>query len=233
MAETSRSSSPKSLTEACSNVFLFLTTFRRNSATSKLSIKELQQALQREVEAARAQCEQDLRLRPLFERMHYALVVFADQAVLSSTWPQRPGWSMNLLETQYFKSAEGGKRFYRVVEEVLSDPTEAAKELAELLFTCMALGFQGELQRERKEYERRRQLLFHKARLPAAGGDALAPDCYGRNLIRAMPKLPNTGILRVLLIAAVTLLLAFGIAAAVAKKRNGFADSITDAIEGH
>lgn len=223
----------KSLTEACSNVLLFLTTFRRNSATSKLSIKELQQALLREVDAARAQCEGDLRLRPLFERMHYPLVAMADQVVLTSSWAQRTGWSLNLLETQVFKSAEGGKRFYKIVEEVLADPTDQARELAELLFTCMGLGFQGELMRERKEYERRRQLLFDKARLPAASAEALAPDCYGRNCVRPMPRLPTAGILRLALVAAAALLLAFVIAASVAGHRNAFADEISRALDQH
>jgi type IV/VI secretion system ImpK/VasF family protein len=221
----------KTLTEACSNVLLFLTTFRRNAATSKLSIKDLQQALLREIDAAHAQCEGDLRLRPLFERMHYPLVAMADQVVLTSTWAQRAGWSLNLLETQVFKSAEGGKRFYKIVEEVLADPTEQARELAELLFTCMGLGFQGELMRERKEYERRRQLLFDKARLPAVSAEPLAPDCYGRNLVRPMPRLPTVGILRMLLVATAALLLAFVIAAFVVSRRNRFADQITDVLE--
>ncbi|MSP17880.1 MAG: DotU family type IV/VI secretion system protein [Myxococcales bacterium] len=214
------SESRKTLTEACSNVFLFLTTFRRNAATSKLSIKELQQALLREVDAARTQCEGDLRLRPLFERMHYPLVAMADQVVLTSTWAQRAGWLLNLLETQVFKSAEGGKRFYKIVEEILADPAEQARELAELLFTCMGLGFQGELIRERKEYERRRQLLFDKARLPSISAEPLAPDCYGRNLVRAMPRLPTVGILRALVVAAAALALAFLVVWWVTSNRN-------------
>ncbi len=216
----------KTLTEACSNVLLFLTTFRRNAATSKVSIQELQQALKREVDAARAQCESDLRLRPLFERTHYPLVAMCDQAVLTSTWTQRAGWSVNLLETLYFKSAEGGKRFYRVVEEVLVDPSEQAKEVAELLFTCMGLGFQGELIRERKEFERRRQLLFDKARLPAISAEPLAPDCYGRNLVRPAPRLPTAGILRAMLVAVATLLLAFVIAWSVAAYHNRFVSDV-------
>jgi type IV/VI secretion system ImpK/VasF family protein len=218
----------KSLTEACSNVFLFLTTFRRNAATSKLSIKDLQQALQREIDSVRQTCEGDLRLRPLFERAHYPLVAMCDQAVLTSTWPQRAGWSLNLLETHYFKSAEGGKRFYKVVEEVLVDPSDAGRELGELLFTCMGLGFQGELQRERKEYERRRQLLFDKARLPALSSEPIAPDCYGRNLVRSMPRLPTVGILRALVVAAAALLLAFLVVWWVTHARNSKTNQILD-----
>ena len=134
-----------SLAEACSTFFVYLTSFRRNAATSRLSQEGLRAALKRELERVRTRCEQDRRLHPMFERIWYALVATADQAVLGSDWPGRRGWSMSLLEMDYFQTAEGGRRFFVFVQEVLDDPSESAHELAELLFQCMALGFQGEL----------------------------------------------------------------------------------------
>lgn len=199
----------ETLTEACAPVFLYLTTFRRNSATTTMSIEELAKVLRREIEAVQEHCEKDRRLRPLFDRVFYAIVATADQVVLSSAWPQRAGWSMNLLELHYFQSAEGGKKFYRLVEEVLNDPTDAAAELAELLFTCTALGFQGELLGEKKELERRRRQVYEKARLPGAMGELLAPDAYGRNTARDRTRLPTVGTLRFLLIAVCALLFMF------------------------
>lgn len=197
---------PRTLTQVCAPVFLYLTTFRRNSATSTHTIQLLQTALRSEIDRVRQRCEQERRLHPLFERIFYALVATADQVVLSSAWPQRAGWSMNLLETHYFGRAEGGKEFYRHVDEVLSDPTDAGAELAELLFTCMALGFQGELLGERKELERRRRQLFEKARLPGQVGDNLSPDAYGRNSSKDMNKLPTVGIVRLVAVTVAALL---------------------------
>lgn len=143
------------LHQACSPVLLYLATFRRNSATSQLSLHQLQSTLQRELDKVRNQCAEDPVLGPRFEKVFYPLVAAADQVVLSSSWPQRVGWSMSLLETHYFGRAEGGREFYRHVERVLSDPSDEAAEQAEVLFACMALGFQGELLGERTELERR------------------------------------------------------------------------------
>ena len=199
---------PTTLTQACAPVFLHLTTFRRNSATSTLTIQQLQTALRSEIDRVRTRCEQDRRLGPLFERAFYALVATADQVVLSSSWPQRAGWSMQLLETHYFGRAEGGKQFYRLVDEVLEDPTDAGAEVAELLFTCMGLGFQGELLGERSELERRRRQLFEKARLPGRLGETLTPDAYGRNSDKGMSKLPTVGIARLVAVAIAALLFA-------------------------
>jgi len=197
-----------SLNQACAPLFLYLTTFRRNAGTSNATIQELQTSLQRELEKTKARCERDSHLSTLYERIQYALVATADQVVLSSGWSQRAGWSMHLLETHYFGRAEGGKRFYRLVDEILSDPADAAVELAEVLFTCMALGFQGELLGERSELERRRRQLFEKARLPGSMGTNLTPDAYGRNMQRDLTRLPTVGTIRLVGVTVGALLFA-------------------------
>lgn len=200
--------SGKSLNRACAPLFLYLTTFRRNAATSKATIADLQGALKREIDKVRQTCERDAKLAGQFERVHYALVAMADQAVLSSAWSQRAGWSMNLLETQEFGRAEGGKEFYKVVDSVLSDTSDSAVREAEVLFTCMALGFQGELIGERKELERRRRQLFEKARLAGALGESLTPEAYGKNAVHNNVKLPTVGIVRLIGIAVASLIFA-------------------------
>lgn len=197
------------LNEACAPLFLYLTTFRRNAASSRLTVQELHVALTREFDKVRNRCERDPRLHPLFERAHYALVAAADQVVLGSSWPQRTAWSMNLLETQVFGRAEGGSRFYRIVDEVLADPSDEAAELAEVLFTCMGLGFQGELLGERKELESRRRQLFEKARLAGALGKVLTPDAYGRNTQRDPAALPTIGTIRMVGITVIAVAFAF------------------------
>jgi type IV/VI secretion system ImpK/VasF family protein len=209
-----------SLAEACAPIFLHLTAFRRNAATSPLSIQELQDSLKRYVEAVRGRCGEDRRLGPLFERVLYALVTTVDQVVLSSMWAQRAGWSMNLLEFHYFSTSEGGSKFFRLVDEVLNDPTEEAAELAEVLFSCMALGFQGELLGEKGELERRRRQLYEKARLPGALGNTLTPDAYGRNVTRDPIKLPTAGILRLVLVGLAAILFAVLAGNSVTKFKN-------------
>ncbi len=191
----------RTLAETCAPFFLYLATFRRNAETSDLGVETLHEALQGGIDFVGTQCERDPRLSKMFERVWYALVVTADQVVLASSWPHRAGWSMKLLESHYFKTFEGGKRFFQLVAEVLEDTGADAPELAEVLFTCMALGFQGELIGERKELERRRRQLFEKARLPGALGSVLTPEAYGRNSPQNTLKLPAVGILSIVVVA--------------------------------
>ncbi len=192
----------QTLTQACEPVLYYLATFRRNAATTGLSLQALQNALRAELDAARSSCQRDSRLAPMMERAFPALVYAADQVVLTSLWPSRTQWAMSLLETSYFNTARGGEEFFRFVEEVKRESGDEAVEIAELLFHCMAMGFQGSLRNERLELEARRRELFDKARLGAAGQVSdgyerhLTPDAYGRNSAMPRKTLPTTSALR-------------------------------------
>lgn len=220
----------KTLPEACSPLFLYLSTFWRNASSSKTTMPELKQGLQAQFDAVAAECARDPRLAALFERVRYGLVAAADQVVLSSSWPQRAQWSAAPLEKDVFKKLEGGKRFFKLVEEVLRDPSDEAAEVAECLFACMALGFRGELLGERKELERCRRQLFEKARLAGALGEHLTPDAYGRNAEGRAVTLPTANVLRLAALsigALVFMLLSWWFAARL-KDREVIDRSATD-----
>jgi type IV/VI secretion system ImpK/VasF family protein len=205
MAETRRT-----LADACTPLFLFLSTFWRNSASSRATLIEVKEQLRAQFEQLRADCMGDPRLASKFERAHYALVAAADQIILSSNWPQRAQWTTAPLEKDLFKKLEGGKRFFRLVEEIIEDPSEEAPEIAECLFICVALGFRGELIGEKKQLEKTRRGLFEKARLAGVLGKRLTPDAYGRNIPGKPVVLPTTNIVR--LVAVTVAALAFMVA---------------------
>lgn len=196
------------LTEVCSPVFLFLTTFRRNSATSDMTVDELRARVKQSLETARRRLEDAPGLRRFLDRAWYVLVATADQAVLSSSWKGATEWRMRLLESEYFQTATGGQRFYEILEQVLGQAGDEAALFSELMFTCMALGFQGELLGDSRNFERKRMALYDKARLAGAMGDHLTPDAYGRNDKRTLTMLPKVGLLRVTLIS-LTILVVF------------------------
>jgi type IV/VI secretion system ImpK/VasF family protein len=221
------------LAEACSPFFLYLVTFRRNAETSNLDVQGLQEALQGGIEFIGTSCESDPDLLRQFERIWYALVATADQVVLSSSWHHRATWSMTLLESHYFHSFEGGSKFFRIVKEVLDDTGQDAPHLAAVLFTCMGLGFQGELLGERRELERLRTRLFEKSRLAGSMGGHLSPAAYGRNSNLSVVKLPTVGILRLTAVALGAVLFALLAGDAVTEYKNStVTDRIEDLIEG-
>jgi type IV/VI secretion system ImpK/VasF family protein len=219
---------PQTLGEACAPFFLYLATFRRNAETSNLDVEALHEALQGGIEFVGSTCEGDPDLARQFERIWYALVATADQVVLASSWPHRAAWSMRLLESHYFKSFEGGSKFFRIVKEIIDDSSPDAPRYAEVLFACMGLGFQGELMGERRELERWRTRLFEKSRLAGSMGGHLTPDAYGRNSSLTTVKLPAVGILRLAAVALGALLFALLAGDAVTSYKNRATAAQTD-----
>lgn len=188
------------LQDACASFFLFLATFRRNTKTSKMDVAELRASLGRELAKVEAGCSKDHELAPLWERIRYALVTTADQVVLSSPWASRTTWSMQLQEAEVYGTREGGQRFFQLVEQALADGSAEGPLLAQVLFHCMGLGFQGELRNDRAELGRLRQRLFEKAQLPARLVGRLTPEAYDRNSTKTALKLPTVGIVRLVLV---------------------------------
>ncbi len=210
---------PASLHEACTPLFSYLTTFRRNAETNSASVEDLHGELERELDSIERTCDSDRKLRAQFQRVKYPLIAAADQVVLGSNWPNRMAWSMQLLEMKLCQTSEGGDRFFDIVDEVLGDTSNDAADVAHVLFTCIALGFQGKLYGARKELERKRQLLFEKARL-ASQEERLAPEAYGRNSPREPARLPTAGMLRFVLVAMGALLFALLAGDAVTRFKN-------------
>ena len=194
-----------SLAAATSPLFLYLSTFWRSAASSRATQQEVKEQLLAIFEKIADECRREPRLAPLYERIHYALVAAADQIVLSSTWPERTKWALAPLEKDLFKKLEGGKRFFRLVDEVLQEPTAEAAEIAECLFQCIALGFRGELIGEKRELERMRRSLFEKARLAGALGNRLTPDASDRTVPGRPVTLPTTRTLRLVALAVASL----------------------------
>ncbi|MCA8975302.1 MAG: DotU family type IV/VI secretion system protein, partial [Planctomycetes bacterium] len=109
------------LQDACASVFLFLATFRRNAKTSQKEVGALRSGLERELAKVQEACANDHDLAPVWERVRYALVTTADQVILSSPWPNRAAWSMQLQEAEVYGTREGGKRFFQLVSQTLAD----------------------------------------------------------------------------------------------------------------
>jgi type IV/VI secretion system ImpK/VasF family protein len=225
-----------SLSEVCAPFLLYLTTFRRNADTSKLDPNGLHEALQGGIEFVGSSCEGDPDLLRQFEAIWYALVVTADQVVLQSAWSHRAAWSMRLLESHYFKSFEGGAKFFKMARDVLDDSGPDAPALASVLFHCMGIGFQGELMGERRELEKMRTRLFEKSRMAGALGAHLSPDAYGRNSELNTVKLPTVGVLRLVAIALAGIVFALLAGEAVTALKNSTlaadVDSVVKDLEG-
>lgn len=72
----------------------------------------------------------------------YALCTVVDESVLSTPWGVQSGWASHSLLVTFHREASGGEKFFQILDRVSGEP-QRYLALLELLYACLALGFEG------------------------------------------------------------------------------------------
>jgi type VI secretion system protein ImpK len=72
----------------------------------------------------------------------YALCTVLDEAVLNTPWGAQSDWSTQSLLVTFHREAAGGEKFFQILQRVSGEP-QRYRSLLELLYVCLALGFEG------------------------------------------------------------------------------------------
>lgn len=75
-------------------------------------------------------------------RARYVLCTALDEAVLNTPWGNASSWNRNSLLVSFHNEAGGGERFFLLLDHLLQNPASHL-HLLELMYLCLALGFQG------------------------------------------------------------------------------------------
>ena len=101
----------------------------------------LKETLQDLIEAFEAGASKIGAPEEVLEGAVYALCCMADDAAASTPWGR--GWTTKGLLHELRSEASGGGGFFTLLDAIKQKPEENA-ELLELLYICLALGFQGQ-----------------------------------------------------------------------------------------
>jgi type VI secretion system protein ImpK len=77
----------------------------------------------------------------------YVLCTFVDSAVANTPWGAQGGWSGQSLLVMFHKEVSGGEKFFQIVDRVRGNPARYA-DLIELLYVCLALGYEGKYRQD-------------------------------------------------------------------------------------
>lgn len=72
----------------------------------------------------------------------YALCTMIDEAVANMPWGASPEWVQQSLLVTLHREGFGGEKFFQLLEKAMEDPRRNI-DLLELMYVCIALGFQG------------------------------------------------------------------------------------------
>jgi type VI secretion system protein ImpK len=79
----------------------------------------------------------------------YALCTALDEAVLNTPWGAQSEWAAQTLLIAFHREAFGGEKFFQILERILVDPRRYI-DLMELMYACLALGFEGRYRLEER-----------------------------------------------------------------------------------
>jgi type VI secretion system protein ImpK len=72
----------------------------------------------------------------------YALCTVIDEAVLNTPWGAQSGWGTQSLLVTFHREGSGGEKFFQILDRVSGEP-QRYLALLELLYACLAVGFEG------------------------------------------------------------------------------------------
>lgn len=84
----------------------------------------------------------------------FALVAFLDETIISSEWPAKDEWLSEPLQIKLFDTFNAGEEFYTNLSN-LRQRTSANKDVLEIYYLCLSLGFKGKYQLQSPENLRR------------------------------------------------------------------------------
>lgn len=96
----------------------------------------------------------------------YVLCSVIDEAVVTTAWGSRSDWSKMSLLSRFHNETFGGEKFFQLLERLSRDSVKHVA-LLELMYLCLALGFEGKyrvIERGAVQLEAVRDALYRQVR---------------------------------------------------------------------
>jgi type VI secretion system protein ImpK len=125
----------------------------------------------------------------------YVLCTYVDSAVLNTPWGAQGDWAGQSLLVMFHKEVSGGEKFFNILDRLRGNPSRYV-DLIELVYVCLALGYEGKYRQDPHGHGRLAELqhdLYRLIREQRQTGDQdLSPHWKGvedrRNpIIRYVP----------------------------------------------
>jgi type VI secretion system protein ImpK len=97
----------------------------------------------------------------------YAVCTVLDEAVASTPWGGTANWAQTSLLVTFHREAWGGEKFFQLLDRLMADPA-SDPYLLELLYVCLALGFEGRFRvadNGRAQLDQLRERVFELVRV--------------------------------------------------------------------
>jgi type VI secretion system protein ImpK len=152
--------------------------------------------------------------REEYDQARFIVCAWIDEAILSSPWNQKSQWQREQLQRVYYQTTEAGEEAF----ERLNAVGLHQRDVREVYYLCMALGFTGRYCKKGDEYlldqlktSNLKILLGSSTGLPSLEKSELFPEAYPKDPFEADPQRRRFGssVLTLVGLAAPVLLFGF------------------------
>jgi len=169
------------------DVIAFTLLFRESCTEQPWTPSDLRDRLSALIEAQERRARAGEVPWDAYAEARFAVLAWVDEAVLNSPWPSRGDWQHLMLT--YYGTLNAGKEFFERLERLPS----AGRDVREIYYFCLALGFEGKfaLAEDPRALRELKQTLYHQLASTSGGvlpSDArLFPEAYRRPPAPAPP----------------------------------------------
>lgn len=162
-------------------VVAYVTYFLKSVETKQPSYDEVKSDIRRLVAKSEGCVSRGLAPREDFDQARFAVCAWVDEAILGSSWQQKSLWLKDELQRFYYNTTDAGEEFF----ERLNALGLHQREVREVYYLCLAIGFTGrychpgdEYQLEQIKTSNLKLLLGSSVGLPSLERSDLFPEAY-------------------------------------------------------
>ncbi len=121
---------------------LLLLATRLRGASDAPDVEALQRRIAEQIRHFETQAKEGGATAEDVLAARYALCASVDECVLNTPWGAHSTWAAQTLLIIFHRESFGGEKFFQIVEKVSADASRYVN-LMELLYGCLAIGFEG------------------------------------------------------------------------------------------
>lgn len=136
------------LSDCFMDVMAYVTYLLKEVETTQPPYEEVKDDIRRLLSESEVSVNRGLFPRDGYDQARFALCAWVDEAILSSRWQHKNRWLNDQLQRMYYNTTDAGEEFF----ERLNSIGLHQRDVREVYYLCLALGFTGRYCHSGDEY---------------------------------------------------------------------------------
>lgn len=136
------------LTDCFMELIAYVSYFRKTLNKRQPAFEQVRADIMRLMTQSEDCLKKGLFTRDDYDTARFAVCAWVDEAILGSSWRHKEQWQRELLQRIFYNTAAAGEEFF----ERLNALGPHQRDVREVYYLCLALGFMGRYCRKEDEY---------------------------------------------------------------------------------